>query len=424
MSIREQDLKFDLSPKELGIQSLDMEGEILFSPPGTLAINIEMNHSEITDLASRYLKEIGAIELLGSYEAERSKATQIEMLAFARQKASDSPFSLEERPELFFPTQADIVRIYKLDEEIAEPNPTPKPNEEEKSEKQGVKVEKADILRWSIYKERVDEELSHTLGRDPSLEEQRDEYRDRFARAKQAREDMTTSNLRLVVSVARKYLGRGLEFLDLVQEGNIGLGIAVDKYEWTKGYRFSTYAYWWIRQAVNRAVADQGRTIRLPVHITEDLGHYYMANMALTQELGREPNAKELETKLGMTPERVATLKQAFLFPASLDLPLNEEQVLGDILADKKVDVEEEALKNSIKPKISDSLEACLLPREIDIITARFGLEHGTSEKTLAEVGDQFRISRERVRQIEAQAIAKLRTNPQFRRKFREFIQD
>lgn len=286
----------------------------------------------------------------------------------------------------------------------------------QKMEAGSVAVEKIPLLKERLAETGEEQEKEEIQAEIKALQLDVD-------RGSDAKKRLAEANLRLVVSIAKRYVGRGMLFLDLIQEGNLGLIKAVEKFDYRKGYKFSTYATWWIRQAITRAIADQARTIRIPVHMVETINKLIRVSRQLLQELGREPTPEEIAEEMKMPVERVREILKISQEPVSLETPIGEEEDshLGDFIKDDNVPVPAEAATFTLlKEQLEEVLET-LTEREQKVLTLRFGLEDGRA-RTLEEVGKEFNVTRERIRQIEAKALRKLR-HPSRSRKLKDYLE-
>ena len=285
----------------------------------------------------------------------------------------------------------------------------------QKMEAGTVATEKINILKGRM-EEASDEEKEELKAEIKDLQREVDLGSD-------AKKRLAEANLRLVVSIAKRYVGRGMLFLDLIQEGNLGLIKAVEKFDYRKGYKFSTYATWWIRQAITRAIADQARTIRIPVHMVETINKLIRVSRQLLQELGREPSPEEIAEEMNMPVERVREILKISQEPVSLETPIGEEEDshLGDFIRDENVPVPADAAAFTLLKEQLEEVLGTLTEREQKVLTLRFGLEDGRA-RTLEEVGKEFNVTRERIRQIEAKALRKLR-HPSRSRKLKDYLE-
>lgn len=279
-----------------------------------------------------------------------------------------------------------------------------------------VAVEKIQILKERIEDSDDEQEKEEIRGEIKELQLAAD-------RGSDAKKRLAEANLRLVVSIAKRYVGRGMLFLDLIQEGNLGLIKAVEKFDYRKGYKFSTYATWWIRQAITRAIADQARTIRIPVHMVETINKLIRVSRQLLQELGREPSPEEIAEEMNMPVDRVREIHKISQEPVSLETPIGEEEDshLGDFIKDDNVPVPADAAAFTLLKEQLEEVLGTLTEREQKVLTLRFGLEDGRA-RTLEEVGKEFNVTRERIRQIEAKALRKLR-HPSRSRKLKDYLE-
>ena len=327
--------------------------------------------------------------------------------------------------------QEQIEKVFDAMEEIGvdvlKDDFEDEPNEEDLKEVQDLKLDEVTTSDDTFEGINVDDPVRmylREIGRIPLLTyEQELELAKRILNGDEdAKQELAESNLRLVVSIAKKYVGRGMLFLDLIQEGNMGLIKAVEKFDYTKGYKFSTYATWWIRQAITRAIADQARTIRIPVHMVETINKLIRVSRHLLQQLGREPTPEEIAEEMEIPVERVVEIQKIAQDPVSLETPIGEEDDshLGDFIQDDESPAPQDAAAYTLLREQLEEVMKTLTPREAKVLKLRFGLEDGKT-RTLEEVGREFQVTRERIRQIEAKALRKLR-HPSRSKKLKDYM--
>jgi RNA polymerase primary sigma factor len=449
-----------------------VEVEPSFEEEADFEEDLNVEGISVNDTVRMYLREIGRVPLLNGRQ-ETALAQKIELGDYLAERKSKSPtdWQRDRVPEIGstiygqflqnWPIVEDSLRLLYAVAELPVPEPISRAMGREIiavqdqlsfEQRQLYDRRRGDVVKQQkLTVEQFDQVMAHVMiffellprdiqqcvasgGAWPPVREVHDsfvqhreviwrEWNLAIEAGETARENLTTANLRLVVSVAKKYIGRGLSLLDLIQEGNVGLIRAVEKFDYRKGYKFSTYATWWIRQAITRAIADQARTIRIPVHMVETINRLMRASRRMLQELGRDPTDEELSKELGLPVEKVRAIRKTSLEPVSLETPVGQEEdsQLGDFIEDSKVLAPSDAASHQMLREQVEQVLNQLTERERRVLQLRFGLEDGHS-RTLEEVGKEFGVTRERIRQIEVKALRKLR-HPRLGKKLRDYLE-